>query len=67
MKIENYKAFTADLFHTLLERIKEAEQDSKENPDDNFKSGRSLAYMEVRDVLISRLDIYNIRPDDGNE
>lgn len=64
MNTENFNAFTADLIQTLLERIEEAEQDSQQNPDDAFKSGRSLAYMEVKDILTSRLDIYGIKPND---
>lgn len=60
MNDTNYEAFIADLIDAITERFEEAEFESKEEPNDMFKSGRSLAYFEVRDIIESRLSIYGI-------
>jgi len=58
-----YEAFVSDLVETMAKRFQEAEDESKESPEDQFKSGRSLAYFEIKDIIESRLKIYGIELD----
>jgi len=58
------EGFICDVFSTMIERYEEAEKERKEEPKDLFKSGRSLAYFEIKDIIESRLKNYNIRIDD---
>ena len=51
------EGFICDVFSTMMERY-------EEEPKDLFKSGRSLAYFEIKDIIESRLKNYNIRIDD---
>jgi hypothetical protein len=62
-----YEAFVSDLVETMMERFQEAETESKEAPEDLFKSGRSLAYFEIKDIIESRLKIYGIEPEQEND
>ena len=41
----------------LLERAKEAVKEAHEDREDAFKSGRSLAYYEVLDIIKSQLNV----------
>ncbi len=62
-----YEAFVADLVETMTERFNEAQAERKESPDDLFKSGRSLAYFEIKDIIESRLKIYGIEPEQADD
>lgn len=44
-----------DIVSRILERGKEARQESNTNKDDEFEKGRALAYYEVADILQSEL------------
>lgn len=58
------KFFITDTIATILERYEEAEQESKDSPEDSFKSGRALAYQEVKEIIENRLAIYEITEKD---
>ena len=62
-----YEAFVSDLVETMTKRFQEAETESKEAPEDQFKSGRSLAYFEIKDIIESRLKIYGIVPEQASD
>lgn len=44
-----------EIFRTIEERCKEAQRESKEDTDDEFKSGRALAYWEMNEIIKDRL------------
>ncbi|MEE5993247.1 MAG: hypothetical protein V3G42_08400 [Oscillospiraceae bacterium] len=58
------KFFITDTIATTLERYEEAEQESKDFPEDLFKSGKALAYQEVKEIIENRLAIYEITEKD---
>ena len=45
------------LIARLLERAKEANEERRDNPEDNFQAGRNMAYYEMLDILKTELDI----------
>lgn len=68
MAMEALRWFVQDVYQNKIEADKDCETAAQEDKD--FKSGRSLAYFEVWDMLVSRLDILNIQidlPNDGIE
>ena len=58
---DRLKAFIADIYSEISERLNEAEKESSGNTEDLFLSGRSLAYLEVKDIIDSRLKNHNIQ------
>jgi len=58
------KFFIADTMAEILERYEEADQESKDSPKDLFKSGRALAYQEMKEIIDNRLAIYEITEKD---
>ena len=54
-------------FYELHERYVEAEQELRESPDDKFKSGRSLAFFEILEVINNRIAIVNSPYGDDDE
>ena len=61
MAMEALRWFVSDIYQNKLEADRECEEAISEEKD--FKSGRSLAYFEVWDMLVSRLEILNISID----
>lgn len=41
----------------LLERAKESVEESNSNPENEFQSGRRIAYYEMLDIIKSELDV----------
>ena len=41
----------------IVERAREAVEESKDNREDGFKDGRALAYYEVLDILRTELSV----------
>lgn len=58
---DRLNGFIADVYSEVLERLKEAEKESSEKPEDLFLSGRSLAFLEIKDIIDSRLSSYEIQ------
>lgn len=58
---DDYEALThdriADIVARIIERGKEARQESNADKSDDFKKGRALAYYEVADILQSELSL----------
>ena len=52
MNEESIKAIIARIIKNADEAVKE----SREDREDNFKSGRSLAYYEILDILRTEID-----------
>ena len=46
-----------EIFRVIKERYEEAQQESYEDKDDDFKSGRALAYWEMNEIIKDRLEI----------
>ena len=44
----------------ILERAREAVEESRENREDGFKDGRALAYYEILDILRTELSVREI-------
>ena len=44
----------------IVERAREAVEESRENREDSFKDGRALAYYEVLDILRTELSVREI-------
>ena len=44
----------------IVERAREAVEESKDNREDGFKDGRALAYYEVLDILRTELSVREI-------
>ena len=44
----------------IVERAREAVEESRENREDSFKDGRALAYYEVLDILSTELSVREI-------
>lgn len=44
-----------EIFRTIAERCKKAQQESSEDREDKFKSGRALAYWEMNEIIKDRL------------
>jgi len=55
------EAFILDVISSISERYDEAEKESENNRKDLFNSGRALAYYEVKEIIESRLEIYDIQ------
>jgi len=47
----------------IVERAREAAEESKDNREDGFKDGRALAYYEVLDILRTELSVREISLD----
>ena len=47
------------IYRELEERYTEAQKDFEENPEDDFNSGRSMAYIEIIDIINNRVAIVN--------
>lgn len=47
----------------IVERAREAVEESKDNREDGFKDGRALAYYEVLDILRTELSVREISLD----
>ena len=47
----------------IVERAREAVEESRENREDSFKDGRALAYYEVLDILRTELSVREISLD----
>ena len=47
----------------IVERAREAVEESKDNREDGFKYGRALAYYEVLDILRTELSVREISLD----
>jgi hypothetical protein len=60
MNDENLKAFISDIVTEINNRYSESQEEMKNNHNDLFISGRSLAYQEVYEIIKNRLDIYDI-------
>lgn len=44
-----------EIFRTIAERCEKAQQESSEDREDEFKSGRVLAYWEMSEIIKDRL------------
>ena len=44
----------------IVERAREAVEESRENREDSFKDGRALAYYEVLDIVRTELSVREI-------
>ena len=44
-----------EIFRTITERCEKAQQESSEDREDEFKSGRALAYWEMNEITKGRL------------
>lgn len=44
-----------EIFRTTAERCEKAQQESSEDREDEFKSGRALAYWEMNEIIKDRL------------
>ena len=44
-----------EIFRTIAERCKKAQQESSEDREDEFKFGRALAYWEMNEIIKDRL------------
>lgn len=49
------------MYNVVSERYEEAQKEYAEQRDDLFKSGRSLAYQEVFEIINNRLNIHEIK------
>ena len=47
----------------ILERAREAAEESRDDREDGFKDGRALAYYEVLDILRTELSVREISLD----
>ena len=47
----------------IVERAREAAEESKDDREDSFKDGRTLAYYEVLDILRTELSVREISLD----
>ena len=47
----------------IVERAREAAEESKDHREDGFKDGRALAYYEVLDILRTELSVREISLD----
>lgn len=43
----------------LIERANEAKQEYQSDKDNEFESGRAMAYYEILDILKTELDLHN--------
>ena len=50
----------AYIVERIVERAKEAVEESREDREDYFKDGRALAYYEVLDILRTELSVREI-------
>lgn len=44
----------------ILEQALRAVSEARQNPNDTYKDGRSLAYYEVLDTIKNQLEIYDL-------
>lgn len=47
----------------ILEQALRAVSEARQNPNDTYKDGRSLAYYEVLDTIKNQLEIYDLDAD----
>ena len=47
----------------ILEQALRAVSEARQNPNDTYKDGRSLAYYEVLDTIENQLEIYDLDAD----
>ena len=46
-----------EIFNVINERCEEAQRESAEDKDDDFKSGRALAYWKMNEIIKDRLEM----------